>query len=101
LEPGLASVRITVFITPMRREIHWRTKREDDTYYDVRVGFFGKQFKFQYKEKSSEKWDYDRDPSLDDLKMLLDIIQRRFQRRQAGPKELEEAQHLLRRAGEH
>lgn len=80
----------------MRREIHWKNKREDGTFYEVRVSFFGGKYKFQFREDIDERWDYDRRPSRDDLAMLLDIVQRRFQRRQAGPKELKEAQRLLR-----
>jgi hypothetical protein len=80
----------------MRREVHWEKKREDKTSYEVRVGFFGKKFKFQYKESTADRWDYDRDPTEEDLLMLLDIIKRRYQRRQAGPNELEEAERLLR-----
>jgi len=80
----------------MRREIHWKTKREDGTFYDVRVSYFGSKYKFQFQESASEVWNYERAPSRDDLRMLLDIVQRRFHRRQAGPKELKEAQRLLR-----
>ncbi len=80
----------------MRREIHWKIKREDGTFCDVRVSYFGGKFKFQFQENISEVWDYERTPSRDDLLMLLEIVQRRFYRRQAGSKELKEAQWLLR-----
>lgn len=83
----------------MRREIHWKTKRDDGTSCDVRVGFFGGKYKFQFQESDSAVWDYERTPSQADLLMLLDVIQRRFQRRQAGPKELKEARRLLREVG--
>jgi hypothetical protein len=81
----------------MRREIHWETERDDGTSYEVRISFFGGKFKFQYKEDSADQWDYDRDPSREDLEQLLDIIKRRYQRRQAGPKEYEEAERLLKK----
>jgi len=80
----------------MRRDIHWRTKREDGTFYDVRVSFFGGEFKFKFQENTAEGWDYDRSPLRDDLLTLLDAVQRRYQRRQAGPKEVEIARRLLR-----
>lgn len=80
----------------MRREIHWTTDREDGTSFEVRVSFFGKKYKFQYKEDADVKWDYDRDPTLEDLEKLLDIVQKRYQRRQAGENELAEAKRLVR-----
>ncbi len=80
----------------MRREIHWKTKREDGTFYDVRVNFFGGEFKFQFRENTAEGWDYKRFPSRDDLLTLLDAVQRRYQRQQAAPKEVEIARQLLR-----
>ena len=92
----LSEYALHAVVNKMRREIHWKTKREDGTSCDVRVGFFGGKYKFQFQESISEVWDYERAPSRDDLLMLLDVIQRRFHRRQAGTKELKEAQRLLR-----
>jgi hypothetical protein len=79
----------------MRRDINWKTKRDDGTSYEVRVTYFGSRFKFQFKEKGEDRWDYDRLPGVEDLEMFLDTIQRRYQRRQATLKELEEAERLL------
>ena len=35
----------------MRRDLNWKTKRDDGTSYEVRVTFFGGRFKFQFREK--------------------------------------------------
>ena len=92
----LSDLALHAVVNKMRREIRWKTKREDGTACDVRVSFFGGKYKFQFQESISEVWDYERVPSRDDLLMLLDIVQRRFHRRQAGQKELNEAHRLLR-----
>ncbi len=79
----------------MRRDINWKTKRDDGTSYEVRVTWFSKSFKLQFKEKGEESWDYDRSPNREDLETLVDAIQRRYQRREATLKELETAQEML------
>jgi hypothetical protein len=79
----------------MRRDINWKTKREDGSVYKVRVHWFSGQFKLQFREKESEQWEYDRPPTREDLETLVDAIQRRYQRREATIKELEAAQALL------
>lgn len=79
----------------MRRDINWTTKRDDGTQYRVRVTWFSGRFKFQFSEgKRGGDWDYDRAPGPEDLETFLDAIQRRYQRREATLKELEEAQRL-------
>ncbi len=79
----------------MRRDINWTTKRDDGSKYDVRVTWFSGRFKLQFKERSAARWDYDRVPSREDLETFFDAIQRRYQRREATLKELEEAQRML------
>ena len=79
----------------MRRDINWTTRREDGSRYDVRVTYFSAQFKFQFREKGADRWDYDRAPSREDLETFLDAIERRYTRKQATYKELEEAQRML------
>ncbi|HUB67928.1 MAG TPA: hypothetical protein VL981_10630 [Candidatus Methylacidiphilales bacterium] len=79
----------------MRRDINWTAKREDGSRYEVRVTYFSGQFKFQFRERGESGWDYDRKPGREDLEMFLDAIERRYQRRQATLKELEEAQRLM------
>jgi hypothetical protein len=78
----------------MRRDINWTTKRDDGSRYDVRVTWFSGRFKFQFREKGADRWDYDRPPSPEDLATFLDAIERRYTRRQATLKELEVAQRL-------
>ncbi len=79
----------------MRRNIEWKVKREDLTSYEVRVSFFGGKFKFQFRENTTNIWDYTRSPSREDLEKLLDAIRRRYQRRQASQHEIDEAQRLI------
>ena len=79
----------------MRRDINWTTKRDDGSRYDVRITWFSGQYKFQFRERGAESWDYDRVPGHEDLETFLDAIERRYQRKQATLKELEEARRLV------
>jgi hypothetical protein len=79
----------------MRRDINWTTKRDDGSRYDVRVTWFSGSYKFQFKERGSARWDYDRKPSREDLEVFLDAIDRRYHRKQATLKEFEEARRLM------
>ncbi len=79
----------------MRRDINWTVKRDDGTKYDVRVTWFSKAFKFQFKERGVDRWDYDRKPSREDLETFLETIDRRYHRKQATLLEFEEAQRLM------
>ena len=82
----------------MRRDINWTTRREDGSRYDVRVTWFSGSFKIQFKERSADRWDYDRKPSREDWETFLDAIERRYTRKQATYKELEEARRLVKEA---
>ena len=82
----------------MRRDINWTTKRDDGSRYDVRVTWFSGSFKIQFKERSADRWDYDRKPSREDWETFLDAIERRYTRKQATYKELEEARRLVKEA---
>ncbi len=62
----------------MRRDINWTTKRDDGSRYDVRITWFSGRFKFQFKERGADRWDYDRLPSPEDLETFLDAIDRRY-----------------------
>jgi hypothetical protein len=79
----------------MRRDINWTAKRGDGSRYEVRVTYFSGQFKFQFRERGESRWDYDRKPAREDLETFLDAIARRYQRRLATFKELEEAQRMM------
>jgi hypothetical protein len=79
----------------MRRDINWKTKREDGSVYYVRVTWFSGRFKLQFAEGKHGKWEYDRVPSREDLETFVNAIERRYQRREATLKELEEAQKML------
>ena len=79
----------------MRRSMEWKTKRDDGTFYQVRVSFFGGKYIFQFKESTHVEWDYSRVPAVEDIQDLWDTIQRRYQRSQVTEKELNEARRLL------
>ncbi|MCE0482722.1 MAG: hypothetical protein LV479_00625 [Methylacidiphilales bacterium] len=79
----------------MRRDINWTTKRDDDSRYDVRVTWFSGRYKIQFRERGADRWDYDRKPTRQDWETFLDAIERRYQRKQATWKELEEARRLV------
>jgi hypothetical protein len=79
----------------MRRDINWITKRDDGSRYHVRVTWFSGTFKIQFKEKDALRWDYDRQPSPEDWAAFLDSIERRYARKQATYKELEEALRMV------
>ena len=82
----------------MRRDINWTTKRDDGSRYDVRVTWFSGKFKLQFKERGAEKWEYDRQPNAEDWATFLDAIERRYTRRQATYKELEQARKMVKDA---
>ena len=82
----------------MRRDINWVVKRDDDSRYDVRVTWFSGTFKLQFKERGADKWEYDRQPSAEDWATFLDAIERRYRRRTATYKELEEARRMVKEA---
>ena len=79
----------------MRRDMEWKTKGEDGTVYEVRVIHFAKEFKFQFRNKGMETWDYERKPTRQDLEDLLDNVGRRYQRRQATHEELERVKKMM------
>jgi len=79
----------------MRREVEFNVKRDDGTKYEVRVSPFGGKFKFQFKEKGAEGWDYDRQPERADLEELLEIIKRRYARRRSSTKDIETVERML------
>ena len=79
----------------MRRDINWKTKRADGSVYFVRVTWFSDRFKLQFCEGKHGRWEYDRVPSREDLETFVDAIERRYQRREATLKELDEARKML------
>ena len=82
----------------MRRDINWTTKRDDGSRYDVRVTWFSGSFKLQFKERGADRWEYDRVPTPEDWETFLDSIERRYTRRTATFKELEEARRMVKEA---
>jgi hypothetical protein len=79
----------------MRRDINWTTRRDDGSRYDVRVTWFSGTFKLQFKERGADRWEYDRKPSREDWETFLDAIERRYTRKTATLKELEEARRMV------
>jgi hypothetical protein len=79
----------------MRRDINWKTKRDDGSVYFVRVTWFSGRFKLQFCEGKHGKWEYDRVPTREDWETFLNAIERRYQRREATLKELETARRMV------
>jgi hypothetical protein len=79
----------------MRRDIEFNMRRDDGLKYEIRVNPFGGKFKFQFKERDAELWDYDRKPNRVELEMFLDIIKRRYHRRRSAHEDVVEAEKLL------
>ncbi len=79
----------------MRRDINWTTRRDDGSRYEVRVTWFSGTFKIQFKERGADRWEYDRKPSREDWETFLDAIERRYQRKTATLKEMQEAQRMF------
>lgn len=79
----------------MRREIEFNMRHDNGSKYEIRVSPFGGKFKFQFKEKEDEFWNYTRKPTLDELEKFLDVIQRRYSRRRAAHEDVIEAEKLL------
>ncbi|MCS7063560.1 MAG: hypothetical protein NZM04_05880 [Methylacidiphilales bacterium] len=78
----------------MRRDINWHQTTTSGT-YAVRVTFFGGKFKFQFKDEGSDRWDYDREPSLEDIEQLVETLERYYPRGRCTHKELLIARGLL------
>ncbi|MDZ4817163.1 MAG: hypothetical protein SGI71_12980 [Verrucomicrobiota bacterium] len=79
----------------MRKEINWRTRREDGSSYEVRVHRWAGVFRFQFKEKGSALWNFDQPPTKEDWETLLDALERRLNRKQATYEEIEEVKKRL------
>ncbi|MDK3156672.1 hypothetical protein QPK87_08795 [Kamptonema cortianum] len=79
----------------MRQEINWRTRRPDRSSYEVRVARWGKELKFQFREKGGNQWDYERVPELHDWENLLDALERRYSRKQATDMELAHVKGMI------
>jgi hypothetical protein len=79
----------------MARDINWKAVDAEGNKYCVRVEWWSAQFKFQFKYAGTSEWVYDREPTLLDLQMLQETILRRYNRRQATYKEVQEVERLL------
>ena len=79
----------------MRRDLNWKTKGPDGVAYEVRVTTCGKKFKFQFRNKGEKFWDYERQPSRDDLEYFRETMERYYQRSRATLHEMEDARKML------
>ncbi len=79
----------------MRRNIEWKTRRDDGTSYEVRVSNFGGKYKFQFLETGTTAWDYKRPPSIEDLEKFCEAVRRRHPRQQVSNEELARAERML------
>lgn len=71
----------------MRRSIEWKDTTPEGEKRTVRVGFFGRQLKWQFSVAQGD-WDYETPPSQQDWEALLDEVQRRYARKRASHKDV-------------
>lgn len=79
-----------------RKEINWVMKSPEGIKYDVCVSRWAGKFRFQYRAKGQDRWDYDRTPTRDDWETLLDALERRYSRKLATEEEIEQVKKTLR-----
>ena len=65
---------------------------------EVRATKFGREWTIQSKLCGNGTWDYHRPPSAHDLRALLDLLERKYQRRRASHEDVKQVAALLRRA---
>ncbi|MFQ3670940.1 MAG: hypothetical protein SNJ84_05735 [Verrucomicrobiia bacterium] len=67
----------------MIRQICWNEKNDDGTKTEIRVDFFARSIKWQFKPTGADRWDYQRSPTRAQWEELLNQVSRRYQRGRA------------------
>lgn len=81
----------------MPRQHVWTEREEDGVRREVRATWFGREWRLQSKRTDEEAWNYHQRPPFSDLVALLDVIERKYQRRRATIDELEAVRKLVKR----
>ena len=79
----------------MRSQHIWTSRDEDGRKREVRVTKFGGNWKFQSKYHDAEQWTYHDRPPTEDLRELVDVIFRKYQRRRASAEDFAAVEKLL------
>jgi hypothetical protein len=80
-----------------RKQINWRSTLEDGTPIDVRAVNFPKKWTLKYRPRGEVDWIYDWKAPRSEWEILLDALQRRYQRHQATQKDMNEVKRVLER----
>jgi hypothetical protein len=81
---------------PPRTQHSW-IERTDDGAREFRATRFGGKWSLQSKLKSDDKWTYHEKPPVDILRALLDVLQRKYQRRRVSYDDVVSVEELLKR----
>lgn len=79
----------------MRSQHIWTSRDEDGRKREVRVTKFGGNWKFQSKYHDAEQWTYHDRPLTEDLRELVDVIFRKYQRRRASAEDFAAVEKML------
>jgi hypothetical protein len=82
----------------MRSQHIWTEKDDEGRKREVRVTKFGGVWRFQAKCAADQSWTYYDQPLLEDLRVLRDVIFRKYQRRRASAEDLASVEKLLRQS---
>ena len=80
----------------MRSQHIWTEKDEEGRKREVRVTKFGGQWRFQAKFQDEPTWTYYQQPLEHDVRELMDVIRRKYQRRRASAEDVTAIEKLLR-----
>ncbi len=80
---------------PSRAEHSWKKKTQDGIWREVRATRFGGRWRIQSKLRTDELWTYHDRPAREDLEMLLDVLQRKYQRRRVSHDDVTSVELLL------
>jgi hypothetical protein len=73
----------------------WTEKDDEGRKREVRATKFGGAWSLQAKYADEENWTYYNPPSVEDLRTLLDLIQRKYRRRRASAEDVAAVEKLL------
>ena len=79
----------------MRVQHIWKEKDDEGRKREVRVTKFGGAWRFQSKTAGELDWTYYDTPLLEDLRMLRDIVERKYRRRRASAEDVASVEKLI------
>lgn len=84
----------------MRQTLGWTDKEPDDGPFDVEAHRNRNQWSFKRRRNRRDPWE-PYTPALRDWEALLDLVQRKYQRRRCAWRDVEEVQSALEHAKTH